>query len=229
MGNAQGFNGENIEWHQEKIREYFNKCFDEIYNPFSRMSDDLTKALYDFVNDNSHTGPEAESAKKFIDERQIKLVEEIIHTIQLLKEMMQEDGYESESALLEDFKKDLSEDETAVIKKQHLEKVAEDFAGYNNAFLELHPKISTIHRNVESIANSCDAISRKEYTKPQPRNPHLTMNAFTNTDKSEGCVPKFLKDFLAFHEEHCLKSATFYIIRQEQDKRNHNRYGEGNI
>ncbi|WP_026514329.1 DUF6531 domain-containing protein, partial [Butyrivibrio sp. LB2008] len=202
MGNTQGFNGENIEWHQEKIREYFNKCFDEIYNPFSRMSDDLTKALYDFVNDNSHTGPEAESAKKFIDERQIKLVEEIIHTIQLLKEMMQEDGYESESALLEDFKKDLSEDETAVIKKQHLEKVIEDFAGYNNAFLELHPKISTIHRNVESIANSCDVISRKEYTKPQPRDPHLTMNAFTNTDKSEGCVPKFLKDFLAFHEEH---------------------------
>ncbi len=202
MGNTQGFNGENIEWHQEKIREYFNECFSEVYDPFLRMSDDLIKALYDFVNNDSHTGLEAESSKKFVDERQIKLIEEIIHTIHLLKCKMQVVGYDTEVTLLKDFKDDLSEDETAVIKKQHLEKVAEDFAGYNNAFLELHPKISTIHRNVESIANNCDVISRKEYTKPQSRDPHLTMNAFTNTNKSEGCVPKFLKAFLAFHEEH---------------------------
>ena len=70
-----GFNGDNIEWHQAKIREYFNKCFNEVYNPFSRNSEELIKALLEFVNDDTHTGPEADASKAFINEKQkLKLV-----------------------------------------------------------------------------------------------------------------------------------------------------------
>ena len=56
--------GSSIEWHQAKIREYFEKCFGEVYNPFLVESSDLIQALTAFVTDETHTGPEADSAKK---------------------------------------------------------------------------------------------------------------------------------------------------------------------
>ncbi|MEE3473465.1 MAG: DUF6531 domain-containing protein, partial [Butyrivibrio hungatei] len=197
-----GFNGDNIEWHQAKIREYFNACFNEIYNPFSRMSEFLIKGLFDFVNDDMHTGPEAYSSKGFINDRQVNLVQDTLYCIQKLKSMMQGEGYSGEVALLEDFKEDLAEDDTAVIKTQHLNKIAEDFAGYNSVFNEVYPKITHIHREVENIARGCDVISRKSYTWPNPREAHLALDDFATPDKSAGFVPEFLKKFLAFHEEH---------------------------
>ena len=197
-----GFNGDNIEWHQAKIREYFNACFNEIYNPFSRMSEFLIKGLFDFVNDDTHTGPEAYSSKGFINDRQVNLVQDTLYCIQKLKSMMQGEGYSGEVALLEDFKEDLAEDDTAVIKTQHLNKIAEDFAGYNSVFNEVYPKITHIHREVENIARGCDVISRKSYTWPNPREAHLALDDFATPDKSAGFVPEFLKKFLAFHEEH---------------------------
>ncbi|MBQ4221000.1 MAG: hypothetical protein II666_15765, partial [Butyrivibrio sp.] len=131
----------NIEWHQAKIREYFQKCFGEVYNPFLEESSNLIQALTAFVTDETHTGPEADSAKKFVNQRQIKLVEDTIYCIQKLQSMMQGAGFESEVPLLEDFITDLAEHEDAVIKTQHLDKVAEDFAGYNSVFNEIYPKI----------------------------------------------------------------------------------------
>lgn len=52
-------NGSGAEWHQAKIRDYFNRCFDEIYTPFLEVSDDLVTALTAFVNDDEHKGAEA--------------------------------------------------------------------------------------------------------------------------------------------------------------------------
>ena len=197
-----GTNDGNIEWHQTKIREYFEKCFGEVYNPFLEMSTDLIKALSDFVNDETHTGPEAESAKKFVTERQIKLAEDTIYCIQKLQSMMQGTGFESEVALLEDFKADLSEDDTAVVKMQHLDKIIDDFAGYKTVYNEIHPKITGIYKEVKSIAASCSVISRKDYTWPETRDCHVAFDALTTIDKNSGCVPEFKKKFLAFHEEH---------------------------
>ncbi|MBR4639729.1 MAG: hypothetical protein IKO79_04115, partial [Butyrivibrio sp.] len=194
--------GDNIEWHQAKIREYFQKCFDEVYNPFSRNSEELIRALLAFVNDATHTGPEADSSKNFINDKQVKLVEETLHCIQTLKSMMQGGGYSTEVALLEDFKEDLGEDDTAVIKTQNLNKIIDDFASYNIAFNEIYPKITHIHREVESIARGCDVISRKSYTWPNPRESHLALDAITTPDKSAGFVPEFNMKFLAFHGEH---------------------------
>ncbi len=194
--------GSSIEWHQAKIREYFEKCFGEVYNPFLVESSDLIQALTAFVTDETHTGPEADSAKKFVNQRQIKLVEDTIYCIQKLQSMMQGAGFESEVPLLEDFIADLAEHEDAVIKTQHLDKVAEDFAGYNSVFNEIYPKITHIHREVENIARGCDVISRKSYTWPNPRESHLALDAITTPDKSGGFVPEFSRKFLAFHEEH---------------------------
>jgi RHS repeat-associated protein len=198
MSNSQG----NIEWHQEKIRKYFSDCFGEVYDPFLHMSSELIQALSAFVTDETHTGSEADSSKSFVNQRQIKLVEDTIYCIQKLQSMMQGSGFESEVPLLEDFIADLAEHEDAVIKTQHLDKVAEDFAGYNSVFNEIYPKITHIHREVENIARGCDVISRKSYTWPNPRESHLALDDITTPDKSGGFVPEFSRKFLAFHEEH---------------------------
>ena len=105
--------GDNIEWHQEKIRKYFSDCFGEVYDPFLHMSSELIQALTAFATDETHTGPEADSAKKFVNQRQIKLVEDTIYCIQKLQSMMQGAGFESEVPLLEDFIADLAEHQDA--------------------------------------------------------------------------------------------------------------------
>ena len=86
MPNTQGNVGEDsIEWHYSKIKTYFDDCFDIVYNPFLEISDDLVNALLAFVNNETHSGKEAEESKKFVNEMQIHLVEDTIYCLQLLQ------------------------------------------------------------------------------------------------------------------------------------------------
>ena len=128
------------------------------------MSDTLIQALLAFVNDDGHKGREADEAKSFVNEKQIQLVEDTIYCIQKLQSMMQGEGYETETPLLEDFISELSEDDTAVIKTTQLSKIITDFAAYNTSFKEIYPKVSEIHDAVETIAAGCDVITRKKFT-----------------------------------------------------------------
>ncbi len=204
MGN-NNYSGENIEWHHKKIKEYFDECFNTVYNPFLSMSDTLLiPALVDFINDETHTGPEAESAKTFLNDKQIEIIGMIVNCIQQLQGKMQGKGFQGSVPLLEDFLSDLSEEEKAdpVIKTQHLTKIIEDFAKFNTAYCEVHPKISEIHDNVEEVVKGCDAVSRKSYTKPNPSASVKALDDFTVKDKTDGFVPKFNEKFLKFHEEH---------------------------
>jgi len=201
--NTQECVGEDsIEWHYSKIKSYFDSCFDTVYNPFLDMSDDLVNALLDYVNDDQHTGPKAEETKKFVNEMQIHLVEDTIYCIQLLQGMMQGDGFEDKKALLDDFIDTFSETEDAVIKTAQLKKIIDDFASYNESFVGIHPTITQIHSDVESIASGCDVITRKSYTKPKPADTVTAMDDFVSTDKTSGFVPEFRQNFLDFHDKH---------------------------
>ncbi|MBE5833865.1 MAG: hypothetical protein E7309_04435 [Butyrivibrio sp.] len=197
-----GVGEDSIEWHYSKIKSYFDSCFDTVYNPFLDMSDDLVNALLDYVNDDQHTGPKAEETKKFVNEMQIHLVEDTIYCIQLLQGMMQGDGFEDKKALLDDFIDTFSETEDAVIKTAQLKKIIDDFASYNESFVGIHPTITQIHSDVESIASGCDVITRKSYTKPKPADTVTAMDDFVSTDKTSGFVPEFRQNFLDFHDKH---------------------------
>ena len=148
----EGIGEDSIEWHYSKIKTYFDDCFDIVYNPFLDMSDDLVNALLAFVNNDTHSGKEAEESKKFINEMQIHLVEDTIYCLQLLQGMMQGEGFEVKPALLDDFVDTFSEDETAVIKTAQLKKIIDDFASYNETFCDIHP---TIIGNHKSWLNAC--------------------------------------------------------------------------
>ncbi len=101
MGN-NNYSGENIEWHHKKIKEYFDECFNTVYNPFLSMSDTLLiPALVDFINDETHTGPEAESAKTFLNDKQIEIIGMIVNCIQQLQGKMQGKGFQGSVPLLE--------------------------------------------------------------------------------------------------------------------------------
>lgn len=197
--------GDNIEWHQKKIREYFDECFNTIYNPFLCMSDTLLiPSLLDFINDETHTGPEAESAKAFLNDQQITIIAMITDCIQQLQSMMQKGGFAGYVPLLEDFLADLSEDESQdpVIKTQHLKKVIEDFSNYNTIFNEVHPKITEIRNAANSIISGCDVISINELINPDPTEVVRDFDDFATRDKAYGFVPEFNQKFLTFHEEH---------------------------
>jgi len=199
------YSGENIEWHQKKIREYFDECFNTIYNPFLCMSDTLLiPSLLDFINDETHTGPEAESAKAFLNDQQITIIAMITDCVQQLQSMMQKGGFAGLVPLLDDFLADLSEDESQdpVIKTQHLKKVIEDFANYNTIFNEVHPKITEIRNAANSIISGCDVISINELINPDPTEVVRDFDDFATRDKAYGFVPEFNQKFLTFHEEH---------------------------
>ncbi len=201
MGNIKGNSGDSIEWHQKKTREYFADCF-KVYDHFLKMSDELIFALLKYVNDGTHTGPEADASKAFINEKQIPLIENSIYCIQKLQSMMTGKGFESNVPLLEDFIADMSENEEAVIKLDHVGKVITDFAGYNTTFKAVHPKVTDIHDEVEKLVKDCDEIKRKSFTNPNPGATNTALDAFVNTDKSAGFVPGFKNKFTNFHNEH---------------------------
>ncbi|WP_026653250.1 DUF6531 domain-containing protein [Butyrivibrio proteoclasticus] len=198
MGNTH----EGAEWHQPKTREYFNDCFDNIYNPFQESSQSLIDALLAFVNDDNHTGTEAESSKTFVDERQIQLVYDTISCISLLQSMMQGGGCDNVVSLLDDFTESLSEDDTAILKTDHLDKIIGDFAQYNTDFRSVATEVKTIHDEVESIASSCDVIKKKVYTDPDPETLKTNFDDFTNEDKTAGFVPEFQDKFNTFLDDH---------------------------
>ena len=201
MGNIKGNSGDSIEWHQKKTREYFADCF-KVYDHFLKMSDELIFALLKYVNDGTHTGPEADASKAFINEKQIPLIENSIYCIQKLQSMMTGKGFESNVPLLEDFIADMSENEEAVIKLDHVGKVITDFAGYNTTFKAVHPKVTDIHDEVEKLVKDCDEIKRKSFTNPNPGATNTALDAFVSTDKSAGFVPGFKNKFTNFHNEH---------------------------
>ncbi|WP_026652919.1 DUF6531 domain-containing protein [Butyrivibrio proteoclasticus] len=198
MGNTS----EGAEWNQPKTREYFNECFENIYNPFQEKSQDLIDALLAFVNDDNHTGDEADSSKSFTEEWQIQLVYDTVSCITRLQAMMQGGGCESEVSLLDDFIESLSEDDTAIIKTAKLNTVITDFAQYNTDFRTVADAVTSIHDEVTSIAEGCDVIKKKTYTDPDPETLKTNFDDFTSEDKTEGFVPKFLENFNTFLENH---------------------------
>ncbi len=150
----------------------------------------------------THTGPEADSSKAFVNDMQIQLAEDTIYCIQKLQGLMQGGGFERSTPLLEDFLSDVEENEEAVIKSIHVDKVIEDFAGYNTVFKEVYPEVKNILDAVEETVKDCDVVSRKKYTLPAHEAADTSFDDFTNTDKATGFVPGFRDKFNAFHEEH---------------------------
>ncbi|MBP3278653.1 MAG: RHS repeat protein, partial [Butyrivibrio sp.] len=195
-------NGSGAEWHHAKIRDYFNRCFDEIYTPFLEVSDDLVTALTAFVNDDEHKGAEAEQSKLFVNDMQIGTVQDTIYDIQLLCGLMQGEGFEEGVPLLEKFLEEVDEDENTVIKSLQIEKVIKDFKEYSKGFKAIYPEVKSLRDEVVSVANGCDVISRSVWTDPDPKPSEDNFDAFVDLEGESGSIQVFYKKFCDFLETH---------------------------
>ena len=195
-------NGSGAEWHQAKIRDYFNRCFDEIYTPFLEVSDALVTALTAFVNDDEHKGAEAEQSKLFVNDMQIGTVQDTIYDIQLLCGLMQGEGFEEGVPLLEKFLEEVDEDENTVIKSLQIEKVIKDFKEYSKGFKAIYPEVKSLRNEVVSVANGCDVISRSVWTDPDPKPSEDNFDAFVDLEGESGSIQVFYKKFCDFLETH---------------------------
>ncbi|WP_036952706.1 hypothetical protein, partial [Pseudobutyrivibrio ruminis] len=101
----------NIEWNTSKVIAYFEACR-EHYEKFLAMSDSLMKAFEAFVNDDTHTGEEADNSKGFVKDRQIPLLIDITDDIQQLETLQDE--------IMSSFISDVDNSPNAIIRTEYL-------------------------------------------------------------------------------------------------------------
>ncbi len=183
-----GENGE-ITWDQTKLAEYFTAC-QEKYNAFLSMSDTLILKFKAFVDDDTHTGPEAVAAKAFIQDYQIKMIEDLVWVIQEFMTKQDE--------LLENFKDEVTEDDTARMKLSRLEEIITDFETYISNFETVSDDIEEVY---QGLVSGC-SIAGVEFTQPLPGNTKTYFGFITRNGSTEGRVPKTKNCLCSFNDTH---------------------------
>ena len=181
-------NGE-ITWDLEKLTEYFTAC-QKKYNTFLSMSDALILKLKAFVDDDTHTGPEAEASKAFIEQSQIPMVEDLVWVIQEF--MTKQDN------LLQNYKDEMPEADNARMKLSRLDDIVEDFKIYNDNFVTVSEDIEAVY---QGLVSEC-SIAGVEFTQPMPDNSKEAFDSIATSDKTSGIVPETRDNFKTFNETH---------------------------
>ena len=181
-------NGE-ITWDLEKLTEYFTAC-QKKYNTFLSMSDTLILKLKAFVDDDTHTGPEAEASKAFIEQSQIPMVEDLVWVIQEF--MTKQDN------LLQNYKDEMPEADNARMKLSRLDDIVEDFKIYNDNFVTVSEDIEAVY---QGLVSGC-SIAGVEFTQPMPDNSKEAFDSIATSDKTSGIVPETRDNFKTFNETH---------------------------
>jgi len=193
--------GDDQIWNYPKTKEYFDECFSQL-SVFNLVSTALATGLNDFINDDDHTGYEADVSKAFVNEKVFNSLVATVRAVQILQGKMQGKGFEESTPLLEDFKDTLNENEKAIVKTSKLKSVIQDFSDYYTTFSEKASTISTQREEAKKIISGCALISSIVVEKPDPSTSNQHFKDFVSMDGTEGFVPTFLKDYLAFLEAH---------------------------
>uniref|UniRef100_UPI00048176C9 DUF6531 domain-containing protein n=1 Tax=Pseudobutyrivibrio ruminis TaxID=46206 RepID=UPI00048176C9 len=179
---------ENIVWNVAKLREYFDSC-QKTYNSFLAMSDSLIKAFQAFVDDDTHTGTEAESSKAFVTERQIPLIIDITDAIQQLEDLQE--------ALMTAFSTDVDSSDKAKLGDEYLKKVTLDFGGYEDSLKTTGDAIASL---ADTLNASCSEVG--SYTKPSYTSFYTSMEAIASNDGLSGIAPESKKKLDDFDTTH---------------------------
>ncbi|WP_248404867.1 DUF6531 domain-containing protein [Butyrivibrio fibrisolvens] len=154
------------------------------------MSDTLILKFKAFVDDDTHTGPEAEAAKAFIQDYQIKMIEDLVWVIQEFMTKQDE--------LLENFKDEVTEDDTARMKLSRLEEIINDFETYISNFETVSDDIEEVY---QGLVSGC-SIAGVEFTQPLPGNTKTYFGFITRNNSTEGRVPKTKNCLCSFNDTH---------------------------
>lgn len=196
----EDYAGDNIIWDQRGTREFFEEC-NKRYQYYSEVSDKLRKALTDFVNDDNHTGAEADAAKEFVACKLYLAVDEVEKAVKTLSEMMG-CGASSKNSLPDAFISELDEHEEAYVSSARLEQIVEDFKNYSSLVKNVDDSIQKWHDKAEEIFRKCKAIKIKSLKRPDSKRPIGCLNDFVSEDGNSGLVPKFKAEYEAFIAKH---------------------------
>ncbi|MBO7355860.1 MAG: hypothetical protein J6U50_04445, partial [Lachnospiraceae bacterium] len=177
-----------IEWDVKKTGEYFKEC-QRTYDAFLKISDEFLRAFAAFENDEAHTGPEADSAKAFVRECQIPLIEGIVDNVQQLETL--------QAGLMEAFSSEVDASELAIVKTAHLKKIIADYMKYEASLKDTGEKIKELAKNLNA---ECSEVGK--FTKPEYKGALKAMEEMVSEDGINGHVPKLKDDLLTFDRDH---------------------------
>ena len=178
----------NIEWDVAKLKAYFDEC-QATYNEFLAMSDSLIQAFQAFVDDDTHTGEEADSAKAFVKERQIPLIIDIVDDIQLLEDL--------QNNLMQSFAEEVDSASNAIIKTDFLDKITLDFGEYEDNLKDIGEKIASLAQDLNA---TCSEVG--SYTVPDYMPYYKAMEELASNDGTAGLAPETKKKLIAFDNAH---------------------------
>jgi len=184
----------DIEWDKEALVEYIDSTWKAYYD-FLQMSDSLIKAFIEFVNDENHTGIEADSAKAFISEREIPMLEQAIAAVQ--------DLMDKENALLDSFAEDLDSSAVAKLKTSYLEKVKRDFKDYTDVIRYYGKRIRDTANELNDFFEGVPEIGAM-FTVPDERPVVESLEELVSEDGLSGIIPNTIKKIEQFDEDHKL-------------------------
>ena len=145
----------DIEWDVAALQSYFDEC-QKIYNEFLEMSDSLIPAFEAFANDETHKGPEADSAKSFIEEREIPLLYDVTNVAQKLQDL--------QNSLMEDFSEKVDSSSTAKISTAHLRQIMLDFVDFEDCLEKNGKAIAELAENLNNTCSEVGTFTVPDYT-----------------------------------------------------------------
>lgn len=195
-------------WDQADIAGSFEE-FRKINEEFLSLSDEYNTIFRDYVNDESHTGNEADSTKKYITGKEIQSNNDYSYLLQLFDSNQRD--------LLDSFKNELNEDETAHYKLSCLDKMIEDFKSYNKKFGAISEDIERLYKNVCARA----AVTGVDFTEPHAFNVVKNLDAITDESGKGGMIPNVRDNFEAFISDHTgeLSGSQTEALQMELDSR----------
>ncbi|SKB85863.1 RHS repeat-associated core domain-containing protein [Lachnospiraceae bacterium] len=179
-----------IIWDEKKIKDYFADCVTRYEHYYTAITE-LEHALRAFANDDKHTGDEAESARKFVNDVQIPMLNEMARAIRLLQT--------KQESLINEFDGTVDASDNTVDREEKLKKVIKDFSGYLSSF-------DTVSKNIKNAARAlnseCTLGGLFHYNVPDSNAAVTSFKRMTDEDGLSGLVPSHKKDFLSFDDAH---------------------------
>ncbi len=179
-----------IIWDEKKIKDYFADCVTRYEHYYTAITD-LEHALRAFANDDKHTGDEAESARKFVNDVQIPMLNEMARAIRLLQT--------KQESLINEFDGTVDASDNTVDREEKLKKVIKDFSGYLSSF-------DTVSKNIKNAARAlnseCTLGGLFHYNVPDSNAAVTSFKRMTDEDGLSGLVPSHKKEFLSFDDAH---------------------------
>ncbi|WP_026651744.1 RHS repeat-associated core domain-containing protein [Butyrivibrio proteoclasticus] len=199
----EGFSGDDVTWNQEKAREYFEECM-KIIDPFLDAADEMERSFIDFINDDEHTGPEADESKYFVQCRLYVTLVDTVNAAEALKSMMlgKGKGKGRTAPVLDDFNEMLDENDMAILSSAKLEKVIKDFAQYNGEFGEIAKDIEATYKRAKDIIKKSSVTKKVKLKKPDSKHLQCDFDEFVTSDETKGTVVTFYKKFESFIKKH---------------------------